>query len=243
MPACRSKGVLRLREIVLDTETTGLDPRSGDRVVEIGCVELENHIPSGRIWHNYFNPERDMPQAAFEVHGLSSEFLSTKPLFGELVDDFLSFIEDAKLIIHNARFDIGFLNAELERASRSPITMDFVMDTLALARRKHPGAPNSLNALCKRYRIDNSARTKHGALLDSELLAEVYMELTGRRQADLALSVAARAVDNGRGNRSDRGAERREAVPPRMSEAEAAAHAEFIAKLGADAIWRDYLDE
>ena len=228
-----------MREIVLDTETTGLDPASGHRVVEIGCVELMNNIPSGRTWHHYFNPEREMPLAAFEIHGLSTEFLATKPLFGTLADDFLKFVEGARLIIHNARFDIGFLNAELALLKRPPITMDKVIDTLAIARRKHPGSPNSLDALCKRYRIDNSARAKHGALLDSELLAEVYVELTGRRQAKLEL----RALERG-GTREITGETgkfgRPEPLAQRLSEAEAEAHDQFVAKLGRDAIWNDY---
>ena len=228
-----------MREIVLDTETTGLDPASGHRVVEIGCVELMNNIPSGRTWHHYFNPEREMPLAAFEIHGLSTEFLAAKPLFGTLAGDFLKFVEGARLIIHNASFDMGFLNAELALLKRPPITMEKVIDTLAIARRKHPGSPNSLDALCKRYRIDNSARTKHGALLDSELLAEVYVELTGRRQAKLEL----RALERG-GTREISGEtgnfERPELLAPRLSEAEAEAHDQFIAKLGRDAIWNDY---
>ena len=231
-----------MREIILDTETTGLDPKSGHRVVEIGCVELVNNIPSGQTWHHYFNPERDMPLAAFEVHGLSSEFLATKPLFAELADDFLKFVEGARLVAHNASFDMGFLNAELTRLERPPITMDKVIDTLALARRKHPGAQNSLDALCKRYRIDNSARTRHGALLDSELLAEVYVELTGKRQAKLELT----ALQQGRAQDQvgeSRAFERPEPLPSRLSEAELQAHEKFIAKLGDGAIWIDYSRE
>ncbi|MCG8562330.1 MAG: DNA polymerase III subunit epsilon [Hyphomicrobiales bacterium] len=229
-----------MREIVLDTETTGLDPASGDRVVEIGCVELLNHIPTGRDWHYYFNPEREMSQGAYEVHGLSTEFLSDKPLFKDLADDFLSFIEGAQLVIHNASFDVGFLNAELKRVGRKVITMDQVVDTLALARRKHPGAANSLDALCKRYQIDNSARTKHGALLDSELLAEVYVELTGKRQARLELAAeGAAAVAEGGGPVAIR--PRPEPLPPRLSESETASHREFVATLGDDALWKGYL--
>ena len=228
-----------MREIMLDTETTGLDPASGHRVVEIGCVELMNNIPSGRTWHHYFNPERDMPLAAFEIHGLSTEFLATKPLFADLAEDFLKFVEGARLVIHNASFDMGFLNAELALLKRPPITMEKVIDTLAIARRKHPGSPNSLDALCKRYRIDNSARTKHGALLDSELLAEVYVELTGKRQAKLEFA----ALDRG-GSSEISGEtgkfERPEPLAPRLSEAEAEAHDQFVARLGRDAIWNDY---
>lgn len=229
-----------MREIVLDTETTGLDPASGDRVVEIGCVELMNHIPSGATWHEYMNPERDMPRAAFEVHGLSSEFLADKPLFAALADDFLAFLADARLIIHNASFDMGFLNAELKRIDKPPIPMDQVVDTLALARRKHPGAQNSLDALCKRYQIDNSARTKHGALLDSELLAEVYVELIGRRQARLELSQSRAA----RGHRPGTAHElptRAKALPPRLSETEIRDHKAFVATLGPDALWNKVL--
>jgi len=228
-----------MREIVLDTETTGLDPASGHRVVEIGCIELINNIPSGSTWHRYFNPEREMPLAAYEIHGLSTEFLATKPLFADLADDFLKFVEGAKLVIHNASFDMGFLNAELDLLKRPPITMDKVIDTLAIARRKHPGSPNSLDALCKRYRIDNSARIKHGALLDSELLAEVYVELTGRRQAKLELTALARGQTQE--SAGEMGSfERPDSLGPRLSEAEAEAHDQFVAKLGRDAIWNDY---
>ena len=179
-----------MREVVLDTETTGTSPKLGHRIVEIGCVELRNHVPTGDVWHYYINPQRDMPREAFAIHGLSEEFLSNKPLFADLADDFLNFIAEAKLIIHNAAFDIGFLNAELERIKKPAIGWGNVVDTLALAREVHPGAGNSLDALCKRYRIDNSARSKHGALLDSELLAEVYLELIGGSQTDLQLENA-----------------------------------------------------
>ncbi len=231
------------REIVLDTETTGLDPASGDRVVEIGCVEMLNHIPTGQVWHNYFNPERDMPQGAFEVHGLSTEFLATKPVFAEFAEDFLKFIAGDKLIIHNANFDIGFLNAELARQTLSAITMDRVIDTLALARRKHPGAPNSLDALCKRYHIDNAARSKHGALLDSELLAEVYIELIGRRQADLGLSAVAGAKKTALVGDAPAIALQSAPLPNRLSEAEAESHRAFVETLGPTALWRDYSGE
>ena len=174
-----------MREIVLDTETTGLDPLRGDRLVEIGCVEIFNRMPTGQTFHRYFNPERDMPAEAFAVHGLSSEFLSSKPLFAEEVDEFLAFIGDAPLVIHNASFDISFINAELDRIKRPPILRERLVDTLLLARRKHPGVSNRLDDLCSRYSIDNSRRTKHGALLDSELLAEVYIDLIGARQSQL----------------------------------------------------------
>jgi len=177
-----------MREIVFDTETTGLNPLGGDRIVEIGCVELFNRLPTGETFHVYLNPERDMPEAAFRVHGLSVEFLSDKPLFTDIAQDFIDFIGDAALVAHNASFDMGFINAELVRVNRPIIDSERVIDTLQIARRKHPFGPNSLDALCQRYNIDNSKRTKHGALLDSEILAEVYIELTGGRQADLGLA-------------------------------------------------------
>src|SRR5262245_31710611 len=174
-----------LREVVFDTETTGLDAAKGDRLIEIGCVEIVNRIPTGREFHRYMNPERDLHPEAVAVHGLTAEFLKDKPLFRDVADDFLSFIGDAPLVAHNASFDLGFINAELARLSRSPLTSDRIVDTLALARRRHPAGPNTLDALCKRYGIDLSQRTKHGALLDSMLLAGVYVELLGERQATL----------------------------------------------------------
>ncbi len=219
-----------MREIVLDTETTGFDPLQGHRVVEIGCLELINHMPTGRSFHVYLNPDRDMPIGAFQVHGLSEEFLSDKPRFPEIADDFLAFIGDATLIAHNASFDATFLNAELQRASRATISGDRVIDTLALARRKFPGANNSLDALCRRFGVDNSSRTLHGALLDSELLAEVYLELIGGRQPGLVLSVQASQVSV---------AAQRNIRPPRPhapSAEELAAHAVFIAKIS-NALW------
>src|ERR1700748_600535 len=177
-----------MRAIVLDTETTGLDPLRGDRLVEIGCVEIFNRMPTGQTYHVYINPERDMAAEAFAVHGLSAEFLSTKPLFHEVVDAFLEFIGDAPLVIHNASFDISFINAELDKIKRAAIPRDRLVDTLLLARRKHPGVSNRLDDLCSRYAIDNSHRTKHGALLDAELLAEVYVDLIGARQSVLVLA-------------------------------------------------------
>jgi len=179
-----------MREVVFDTETTGLDPESGHRVVEIGCLELFNHLPTGRSFQRYINPERDMPAGAFEVHGLSAEFLAAHPVFSNVVDDFLAFIGDARLVIHNAAFDLKFMNAELKRANRALLDVARAVDTVEMARRKFPGAPASLDALCKRFNIDNSQRTKHGALLDAELLAEVYLELVGGRQATLGLAGA-----------------------------------------------------
>ncbi|MEW6255450.1 MAG: DNA polymerase III subunit epsilon [Pseudomonadota bacterium] len=230
-----------MREIVLDTETTGLDPINGDRLVEIGCVEMVNRITTGNVFHVYINPERDMPQEAFNVHGLSAEFLADKPKFAEVADEFLAFIGNDTLVIHNAAFDIGFLNAELDRAGRPVIARDRVVDTLALARRKHPGGPNSLDVLMNRYGIDASRRVKHGALLDSELLAEVYSELLGGRQAMLVglveeESAAPRLVA------ATVAAARQRPVPlaPRLSAEEASAHAAFVEGLGDKAIWNSY---
>jgi DNA polymerase-3 subunit epsilon len=228
-----------LREIVLDTETTGLDPFDGHRIVEIGCVELVNCIPTGRAWHCHLNPERDVPYAAFEVHGLSFEFLRDKPRFAELADDMLSFIEGAMLVMHNAAFDFGFLNAELDRVARPALRWDRVVDTLALARRRHPGAPCSLDALCKRYGIDLSKREKHGALLDCRLLACVYAELIGGHQTRLDFAVnggqaallAAHAVPF---------RPRPRPLPPRITAAEIEAHGAFVASLGAEALWLRY---
>src|SRR3954453_734133 len=177
-----------MREIVLDTETTGLDPLRGDRLVEIGCIEIYNRMPTGQTFHRYINPERDMPAEAFAVHGLSSEFLSSKPLFTGVVEEFLEFIGDAPLVIHNASFDISFINAELNRTKGKPVSRERLGDTFFLARRKHPGVSNRLDDLCSRYAIDNSRRTKHGALLDAELLAEVYIDLIGARQSQLILA-------------------------------------------------------
>lgn len=186
-----------MREIVFDTETTGLDPRNGDRMVEIGCLELVNRVETGATFHAYFNPQRDMPAAAEAVHGLSAAFLADKPLFGALADDLLAFIGDAPLIAHNASFDFGFLNAELAACGRREVSLDRMIDTVAIARRKHPGAKLSLDALCSRYGIDRSHRVKHGALLDAELLAQVYVELTGGRQIGLELAAQAAAQDAG----------------------------------------------
>jgi DNA polymerase-3 subunit epsilon len=226
-----------MREIVLDTETTGLDPGQGHRLVEVGCVELINRIPTGQGFHFYVNPERDMPKEAFAVHGLSAEFLADKPLFAEIADAFLEFIGDAPLVIHNASFDHGFLNAELARLKKPAIARERLVDTLLLARRKHPGGSNKLDDLCARYGIDNSHRTKHGALLDAELLAEVYLELIGARQAQLILSEAA-AIQSF--SRSTPVAPRPVALAPRLTDAERAAHEEFVATLGEEAVWLKY---
>ncbi|EKV32152.1 DNA polymerase III epsilon subunit [Caenispirillum salinarum AK4] len=180
-----------MREIVLDTETTGFEPSEGHRLVEIGCVELVNHVATGVTFHKYCNPERDMPEEAFRVHGLSIEFLSQHGCFHEIAQEFLDFVGDAPLIIHNAKFDMKFLNAELQLCGLKPLPMEQAVDTVALARRKYPGSPVSLDALCRRFNIDNSSRTYHGALLDSELLAEVYLELVGGREPGLALAADA----------------------------------------------------
>jgi DNA polymerase III subunit epsilon len=231
-----------MREIVLDTETTGLDPFQGHRLVEIGCVELFNRIPTGQTFHRYLNPERDMPGEAFAVHGLSVEFLRDKPCFAEVAEEFLRFIGDAPLIIHNATFDAAFLNAELERCGTALILRERLVDTLMLARRKHPAGPNRLDDLCARYGIDNSKRTKHGALLDAEILAEVYLELIGARQAQLGLVEAANELAQAR--LQDAAARPRPvALAPRVTEADRAAHRAFVATLGGSPIWKDYLPE
>jgi DNA polymerase-3 subunit epsilon len=230
-----------MREIVLDTETTGLDPAQGHRLVEVGCVELLNRIPTGATFHAYLNPERDMPAEAFAIHGLSLEFLKGHKRFHEVVDDFLAFIgNDTPLVIHNAGFDHGFLCAELKRVERALIARERLVDTLALARRKHSAGPYNLDALCARYGIDNSRRTKHGALLDAEILAEVYLELIGGRQAQLGLAES--------GGRRMNGADgaiivrtRPVALTPRISDAEREAHRQFVASLGENALWRNYL--
>ncbi|QAY95189.1 DNA polymerase III subunit epsilon [Methylovirgula ligni] len=227
-----------MREIVFDTETTGLDPASGHRIVEIGCVEILNAIPTGQTFHFYLDPERDMPEEAFRVHGLSLEFLTGKPKFAEIAEQFLSFIADAVLVAHNAEFDLRFVNAELAVLGHPPLKSERIVDTLALARRRHPGAPNSLDALCQRYGIDTKRRTKHGALLDAEILAEVYAELNGGRQASLSLQSAA-----GNALRAAVRAERPAPLAPLIVAAEWAAHAAFIATLGNKAIWRRYLPE
>ena len=184
-----------MREIVLDTETTGLDPVAGDRIVEIGAVELWNHLPTGKTFHKYVNPERNMPEEAKAVHGLTEEFLKDKPVFSQIADDFLTFIKGSKLVIHNASFDMKFINAELALAKKKELPSDIAIDTLGLARKRFPGSPASLDALCRRFNIDNSARTLHGALLDSEILAEVYLELIGGRQPGFGLADANNAIE------------------------------------------------
>jgi len=229
-----------MREIVLDTETTGLDPLRGDRLVEVGCVEMINRMPTGQTFHRYINPEREMAAEAFAVHGLSTEFLADKPLFQEVVEEFLTFIGDAPLVIHNASFDISFINAELDRLKRPPVPRERLVDTLLLARRKHPGVSNRLDDLCSRYAIDNSRRTKHGALLDAELLAEVYVDLIGARQSALVLATETTEIRVGLSGEIPR---RQRLVPlvPRVTDADREAHRAFIATLGDKPIWNEYL--
>ncbi|MFB2533291.1 DNA polymerase III subunit epsilon [Paracoccus sp. p4-l81] len=231
-----------MREIVLDTETTGLDPRGGDRIVEIGAVELVNHLPTGKEYHVYINPNRSMPAEAEAVHGLSDAFLADKPRFHLIVDEFLDFIgTDSRLVIHNASFDMAFLNAELEAARRPIIPMVRALDTLAMARKRFPGSPCTLDALCRRFAVDSSARDKHGALLDSQLLAAVYLELCGGRQPDLVLAVTDQPRAGTSTMQTDwRPRPRPTPLPPRLTEAEATAHAAFVAALGDKAIWKRY---
>lgn len=229
-----------MREIVLDTETTGVEALKGDRIVEIGCVELVNHCPTGRTYHVYINPERDMPEGAFKVHGLSAAFLSDKPVFAAVANDFAAFIADARLVIHNAAFDVGFINMEFGRLGLPPIVPALVVDTLAMARRKHPGASNSLDALCSRYGIDNSRRTKHGALLDSEILAEVYIELIGGKQTSLGFgSAAIGKAGAGLAIAIERPVRQRP-LASRLTPEERAAHEAFVMKLKGP-LWRGYL--
>ena len=226
-----------MREIVLDTETTGLEPGEGHRIVEIGAVELLNHMPTGRTYHQYINPQRAMPKEAFEVHGLNDEFLRDKPLFGTIGRAFLDFIADARLVIHNASFDMKFLNAELARAGLPVLASDRALDTLLVARQRFPGSPASLDALCRRFGIDNSARQKHGALLDSEILAEVYLELNGGRQPGLVLPPRAQAAAETSTATAWRPRPRAVPLAPRLTADEAVAHAAFVAALGDLAIW------
>ncbi|MGM0584173.1 MAG: DNA polymerase III subunit epsilon [Pseudomonadota bacterium] len=229
-----------MREIVLDTETTGIKPEEGHRIVELGAVELLNHVPTGRFYHQYVNPRRDMPIEAYNVHGLSAEFLAGHPPFEAVAQGFIDFLGDAKLVIHNAEFDMRFINAEFRWISLPALPMERAIDTLAIARKRFPGSPNTLDALCRRFGVDNSGREKHGALLDSELLAEVYLELIGGRQPDFGLA----------GPTSRRGGDgpalpaadwtpppRPRSLPPRLTGAEAEAHDAFIAELGEDSLW------
>ena len=241
-----------MREIVLDTETTGFDPESGDRIVEIGALELFNHVPTGRTYHQYINPERGMPDEAFGVHGIGPDLLDPprpanpgevtlrdKPVFSAIVNDFLEFVgTGAKMVIHNAAFDVKFLNAELRWVGKPPLPSDIAIDTLDIARRKFPGSPASLDALCRRFAIDNSSRTLHGALLDSEILAEVYLELIGGKQPDFALSDPGQQKSTGPQMQAWRPQPRPNPLKSRLTEDEKAAHAAFVEKLGDTALWR-----
>ena len=220
-----------MREVVLDTETTGLDPRSGHRIVEIGCVELINHMATGKHFHKYLNPERDIPEQASVIHGLTEEFLSSQPVFADIAEEFEAFIGDSTLVIHNAEFDLGFINAEREKISQPPIAPNLAIDTVSLARRKFPGAQANLDALCRRFKIDNSDRSLHGALKDARLLAEVYLELIGGRQQNLGLSAEERKIVEAAEKN------RRPPRPHAPTDAEQLAHAQFIEKLESP-IWK-----
>ncbi len=242
-----------MREIVLDTETTGFDPNDGDRIVEIGALELFNHVPTGKTYHQYINPERYMPNEAFGVHGIGPDLLSPprkaepgevtlkdKPVFAQIAQDFITFVGDARLVIHNASFDMKFLNAELGWLKMQKLPMSQALDTLAIARKKYPGSPASLDALCRRFGIDNTARTLHGALLDSEILAEVYLELTGGRQPDFALSRT--GSDGESGENQWRPEKRGTPLPSRITKEEAAAHTAFVEAMGDGALWKKLAD-
>ena len=231
-----------MREIVLDTETTGLDPQDGHRIVEIGAVELYNHVPTGNVYHQYINPLISMPDQAFAIHGLSDEFLSDKPKFSEIAKEFLDFIGSAKLVIHNAAFDIKFINAELKSIDEEEITFDRATDTLAIARKKFPGSPASLDSLCRRFKIDNSARIVHGALLDSQILAEVYLELVGGKQPDFALNIANVSNENNNSIFNEKRTQvRKEKLKSRLTAEEKASHENFIKKLGNNSMWSKIL--
>ncbi len=230
-----------MREIVFDTETTGLEPQGGDRIVEIGAIELVNHIPSGKRFHAYLNPERPMPLDAARIHGLDDAFLKDKPSFAEVADELVAFLEEGNLIAHNASFDMAFINAELARLGRPPISDERVIDTLMLARRKHPGSPASLDALLSRYQIDATRRTLHGALLDAELLSEVYIELIGGRQAALILGEEPEAPTIAVAYHGTAVGERPAPRLFTLSAEEQGAHAAAVERLGDKAIWRDYL--
>ncbi len=225
-----------MREIVLDTETTGFEPADGDRIVEIGAVELLNHVPTGRTYHQYINPERSMPKEAFEVHGLGDDFLRDKPVFADIAAAFVEFVGDDKLIIHNAAFDMKFLNAELGWLDRPLLPMEQAIDTLGIARRRFPGAPASLDALCRRFGIDNSSRTLHGALLDSEILAEVYLELIGGKQPGLVLSPETKKTEKTVDD-TWRAMPRQTPLPSRLTEEEAASHRSFVEQMGSGSLW------
>ena len=228
-----------MREIVFDTETTGLDCQNGDRLIEVGCVELLNHIPTGRTFHKYVNPRRAVSAEASAVHGLTDAFLTDKPGFEQIVDGLIEFVGDSRLVAHNAGFDRDFINMELGLCSRAPIEANRFIDTLQLARRRHPNGPNSLDALCARYGIDNSTRTKHGALLDAEILAEVYLELLGGRQATLSLGSLGRGA-SATTDTAQKVAPRPHPLPPRLTREDESAHAAFLADLGGDPLWGRY---
>ena len=225
-----------MREIVLDTETTGFEPSEGHRIVEIGAIEMENHLPTGRTYHQYLNPQRPMPPEAFDVHGLGDDFLRDKALFRDVAEAFLDFIGDARLVIHNASFDMKFLNAELKAVGRPPLPDAQALDTVLIARKKFPGAPASLDALCRRFGVDNANRVKHGALLDCELLAEVYLELVGGRQPGLMLAEGSRGAAKAE-DQATKPKGRPAPLAPRLTEKESAAHADFVGRIGEGAIW------
>ena len=228
-----------MREIVLDTETTGFDPEQGDRIVEIGAVELLNHMPTGETYHVYINPDRSMPKEAFEVHGLGDDFLRGQPRFRDIAQGFLDFVRGDKLVIHNASFDMKFLNAELGWLNLPKLPWEQAIDTLAIARQKFPGASASLDALCRRFGVDNSSRTLHGALLDSEILAEVYLELIGGRQPDFGLATSGGSTSD---DATDdwRPKPRPTPLPPRLTSGEAEAHEAFVKAMGDGAVWNRY---
>ena len=233
-----------MREIVFDTETTGFDPASGDRVVEIGCVELINQVPTGNTYHVYINPERDMPEGAFKVHGLSEEFLSDKPKFAEIADGFIEFVgDDGILIAHNATFDMKFINFELKKLSHPAYSNDRVIDTLEIARRKHPMGPNSLDALCSRYNVDNSKREKHGALLDAELLADVYIELMGGKQRGLDFATDEQVAISTQTSSKREAIQRPNPLSSRLTQEASAAHRAFVDDLGPDTLWHKVWNE
>ncbi|MBB5514482.1 DNA polymerase-3 subunit epsilon [Rubricella aquisinus] len=227
-----------MREIVWDTETTGFKPEEGHRLVEIGAIELVNHLPTENVFHEYINPERDIPEEAFNVHGLSIDFLKDKPVFAQIAQKFVDFVGDATLVAHNASFDMHFINYQLKELGFEPIPMSRSLDTLAIARKKFPGAQNSLDALCRRFGVDNSAREKHGALLDSEILAEVYLELIGGRQPDFGLSGAQQLTTTANPTGDWTPPARPRPLPSRLTEAEKAAHDAFVDALGEKAFWR-----
>ena len=232
-----------MREIVLDTETTGLDPYDGHRIVEIGAVELFNHVPTGNVYHQYINPVRKMPEQAFAVHGLSEEFLSDKPKFVYIASEFLDFIGSEKLIIHNASFDMKFINYELSKIKRGEVSYDRAVDTLAIARKKFPGSPASLDSLCRRFKIDNSARVMHGALLDSQILSEVYLELIGGKQPDFMLGVSSVSLKNKESTQTKKITNvRSERLKPRLTLGEQKNHEALIKQLGYGSMWSKILN-